>query len=61
MEKKLNNIGGVSMGVKSEVLQLRLSSEEKAMIQQNAEKLGLPMARYLVMLVLQDKERKEKN
>lgn len=38
---------------KSEVFQIRLSTEEKAQIQRQASEIGLSMGRYLVMLALQ--------
>lgn len=49
------------MAVKTQLLQLRLSVEEKELIQQQADKLGLSMARYLVMLALKDKQKQNQN
>lgn len=42
------------MANKTQVLQLRLTEDEKELIQQQAEKVGLSMARYLVMLAKKD-------
>ena len=47
------------MAAKTQLLQLRLSVEEKELIQQQADKLGLSMARYLVMLALKDKQNED--
>ena len=44
------------MAAKTAVFQLRLTEDEKHMIQEKAENLGLSMGRYLVMLALKDKE-----
>lgn len=50
------------MATKTAVFQIRLTEEEKRMIQEKAESLGLSMGRYLVMLAIQDKQPKpEKN
>lgn len=49
------------MAAKTQLLQLRLSVEEKELIQQQADKPSLSMARYLVMLALKDKQKEEKN
>lgn len=49
------------MAAKTQLLQLRLTVEEKELIQQQADKLGLSMARYLAMLALKDKQKEEKN
>lgn len=44
------------MATKTAVFQIRLTEEEKHIIQANAESLGLSMGRYLVMLAIQDKQ-----
>ena len=46
------------MATKTAVFQIRLTEEEKQMIQEKAESLGLSMGRYLVMLAIQDKQPK---
>lgn len=46
------------MATKTAVFQIRLTEEEKRMIQEKAESLGLSMGRYLVMLAIQDKQPK---
>lgn len=43
------------MANKTQVFQLRLTEEEKELIQKQAEKIGLSMARYLVMLAKKDR------
>lgn len=43
--------------VKTEVLQLRLTKEEKEAIQRQAERVGLSMARYLVMLAKKEESK----
>ena len=47
------------MAAKTAVFQIRLTEEEKRMIQKKAENLGLSMGRYLVMLAIKDKEPEE--
>lgn len=47
------------MATKTAVFQIRLTEEEKRMIQEKAESLGLSMGRYLVMLAIQDKQNKQ--
>lgn len=49
------------MATKTAVFQIRLTEEEKRLIQENAERLGLSMGRYLVMLAIQDRKEQEKD
>lgn len=47
------------MATKTAVFQIRLTEEEKHIIQANAESLVLSMGRYLVMLAIQDKQSRQ--
>lgn len=48
------------MATKTAVFQIRLTEGEKRLIQENAQRLGLSMGRYLVMLAIQDRKEQEK-
>lgn len=48
------------METKAAVFQIRLTEGEKRLIQENAQRLGLSMGRYLVMLAIQDRKEQEK-
>lgn len=45
--------------MKSEKIEIRVSPEEKEMIRKEAEKVGLPISRYLVMLAILDRDLKK--
>ncbi len=45
---------------KTEVFQIRMTEEEKRIIQEKSKDLGLSMGRYLVMLAIKDIQGKGK-